>query len=95
MSADMDAVRRRAIEAGERVYSKMEYDDPDESPLGVALRVAVDEAMSALAQQHARGVSVDALKRAVGCWHPDTCDGPTGEPACAPCRLARNRIGGY
>jgi len=29
--------------------------------------------------------AVDALKLAVGCEHPDTCGGPTGQPTCLSC----------
>jgi hypothetical protein len=58
----MTVIRREAIDAGLRIYSKMESDDPDESPLEVALRVAVDTAIARLARQHEG--AVDLLRRA-------------------------------
>lgn len=30
-------------------------------------------------------VAEAAVKRAVGCEHPDTCGGPLSQPICAPC----------
>lgn len=54
----VSVIRREAIDAGLRVYSKIESDDPDEGPLEVALRVAVDTAIAALADQLAGAVGV-------------------------------------